>query len=80
MAANKADGAQKHYLSLCESLHCKVCVCVFNSCLWFQVYIWVLNDEEDFQRAFDLGATGVMTDFPTRLREFLDLNGISKPR
>ncbi|KAK5904546.1 hypothetical protein CesoFtcFv8_006097 [Champsocephalus esox] len=45
-----------------------------------QVYIWVLNDEEDFQRAFDLGATGVMTDFPTRLKEFLDLNGISKPR
>ncbi|MEI4867136.1 glycerophosphodiester phosphodiesterase family protein, partial [Klebsiella pneumoniae] len=29
-----------------------------------QVYIWVLNDEEDFKRAFDLGATGVMTDFP----------------
>uniref|UniRef100_A0A8C6U3H5 Glycerophosphodiester phosphodiesterase domain containing 1 n=1 Tax=Neogobius melanostomus TaxID=47308 RepID=A0A8C6U3H5_9GOBI len=45
----------------------------------FQVYIWVLNDEEDFQRAFDLGATGVMTDFPTRLRDFMDKNGISKP-
>ncbi|MED6265164.1 Lysophospholipase D gdpd1, partial [Characodon lateralis] len=43
-----------------------------------QVYIWVLNDEEDFQRAFDLGATGVMTDFPTRLKEFMDRNGISK--
>uniref|UniRef100_A0A3B3Z166 GP-PDE domain-containing protein n=1 Tax=Poecilia mexicana TaxID=48701 RepID=A0A3B3Z166_9TELE len=45
-----------------------------------QVYIWVLNDEEDFQRAFDLGATGVMTDFPTRLKEFMDRNGISKPQ
>ncbi|XP_061684518.1 lysophospholipase D GDPD1 isoform X1 [Syngnathoides biaculeatus] len=44
-----------------------------------QVYIWVLNDEEDFQRAFDLGATGVMTDFPTRLKDFLDRNGLSKP-
>lgn len=44
-----------------------------------QVYIWVLNDDEDFQRAFDLGATGVMTDFPTRLRHFMDKNGISKP-
>uniref|UniRef100_A0A3B4VHF3 Glycerophosphodiester phosphodiesterase domain containing 1 n=1 Tax=Seriola dumerili TaxID=41447 RepID=A0A3B4VHF3_SERDU len=43
-----------------------------------QVYIWVLNDEEDFQRAFDLGATGVMTDFPTRLKDFMDRNGISK--
>lgn len=41
-----------------------------------QVYIWVLNDEEDFQRAFNLGATGVMTDFPTRLRDFMDKNGI----
>uniref|UniRef100_A0AAQ5YAE5 GP-PDE domain-containing protein n=1 Tax=Amphiprion ocellaris TaxID=80972 RepID=A0AAQ5YAE5_AMPOC len=44
-----------------------------------QVYIWVLNDDEDFQRAFDLGATGVMTDFPTRLKDFMDRNGISKP-
>uniref|UniRef100_A0A8C6LE05 Glycerophosphodiester phosphodiesterase domain containing 1 n=1 Tax=Nothobranchius furzeri TaxID=105023 RepID=A0A8C6LE05_NOTFU len=43
-----------------------------------QVYIWVLNDEEDFQRAFELGATGVMTDFPTMLKEFMDRNGISK--
>ncbi|GLD57173.1 glycerophosphodiester phosphodiesterase domain-containing protein 1-like isoform X1 [Lates japonicus] len=43
-----------------------------------QVYIWVLNDEDDFQRAFDLGATGVMTDFPTRLKDFMDKNGMSK--
>lgn len=38
----------------------------------------MLNDEEDFQRAFDLGATGVMTDFPTRLKDFLDRNSVSK--
>ncbi|XP_049582783.1 lysophospholipase D GDPD1 [Syngnathus scovelli] len=43
-----------------------------------QVYVWVLNDEEDFQRAFDLGATGVMTDFPTKLKDYLDQNGLSK--
>ncbi|XP_028662783.1 lysophospholipase D GDPD1 [Erpetoichthys calabaricus] len=36
-----------------------------------QVYLWVLNDEDDFQRAFDLGATGVMTDYPTKLKAFL---------
>lgn len=36
------------------------------------VYLWVLNDEADFKRAFDYGATGVMTDYPTRLRTFLD--------
>ncbi|KAK7156249.1 hypothetical protein R3I94_006358 [Phoxinus phoxinus] len=37
-----------------------------------QVYIWVLNDEEDFKRAFDLGATGIMTDYPTKLKEFME--------
>lgn len=39
-----------------------------------QVYLWVLNDEEDFKRAFDLGATGVMTDYPTKLKEFMECN------
>ncbi|TSQ46633.1 Glycerophosphodiester phosphodiesterase domain-containing protein 1 [Bagarius yarrelli] len=39
-----------------------------------QVYVWVLNDEEDFKRAFDLGATGVMTDYPTKLKEFMEKN------
>ncbi|XP_038670557.1 lysophospholipase D GDPD1 [Scyliorhinus canicula] len=37
-----------------------------------QVYIWVLNDKEDFERAFKLGATGVMTDYPIQLKEFLE--------
>ncbi|XP_064619429.1 lysophospholipase D GDPD1-like isoform X2 [Lineus longissimus] len=37
-----------------------------------QVYLWVLNDEEEYEQAFKLGATGVMTDFPTKLRDFLD--------
>ncbi|XP_076832538.1 lysophospholipase D GDPD1 isoform X2 [Brachyhypopomus gauderio] len=41
-----------------------------------QVYVWVLNDEEDFKRAFDLGATGVMTDYPTKLKEFLEKNNL----
>ncbi|XP_042595226.1 lysophospholipase D GDPD1 isoform X2 [Cyprinus carpio] len=39
-----------------------------------QVYVWVLNDEEDFKRAFDLGATGIMTDYPTKLKEFIEKN------
>uniref|UniRef100_W5LZ25 Glycerophosphodiester phosphodiesterase domain containing 1 n=2 Tax=Lepisosteus oculatus TaxID=7918 RepID=W5LZ25_LEPOC len=42
-----------------------------------QVYVWVLNDEEDFKRAFDLGATGVMTDYPTKLKEFMERNSPS---
>ncbi|XP_067866800.1 lysophospholipase D GDPD1 [Heterodontus francisci] len=37
-----------------------------------QVYIWVLNDEQDFKKAFDLGVTGVMTDYPTQLKQFLE--------
>lgn len=37
-----------------------------------QIYIWVLNDEEDFDRAMKYGATGIMTDFPTRLKQFLE--------
>lgn len=39
--------------------------------LTLQTYLWVLNEEEEFERAFKLGATGVMTDFPTRLEQFL---------
>lgn len=37
-----------------------------------QVYFWVLNKDEEFRRAFKLGATGVMTDYPTKLKLFLD--------
>lgn len=40
----------------------------------FQTYLWVLNEEHEFDRAFKLGATGVMTDFPTKLKEYLDKN------
>ncbi|XP_059389326.1 lysophospholipase D GDPD1-like [Carassius carassius] len=43
-----------------------------------QVYVWVLNDEEDFKRAFDLGASGIMTDFPTKLKEFMEKNNYTK--
>uniref|UniRef100_A0A8C5QR22 Glycerophosphodiester phosphodiesterase domain containing 3 n=1 Tax=Leptobrachium leishanense TaxID=445787 RepID=A0A8C5QR22_9ANUR len=36
-----------------------------------QVYLWVLNQDSDFQRAFDCGVTGIMTDFPSKLNDFL---------
>jgi len=35
------------------------------------VYLWTLNTEEEFERAFSLGAHGVMTDRPSVLRDFL---------
>jgi len=34
-------------------------------------YLWVLNSEEEYARAFSLGASGVMTDYPSRLQKFL---------
>ncbi|CAH2224451.1 lysophospholipase D GDPD1 [Pelobates cultripes] len=41
-----------------------------------QVYIWVLNNEEEYKRAFDLGATGIMTDYPTRLKEYMETHSL----
>lgn len=47
--------------------------CLFNHlrARGIHVYFWVLNKDEEFKKAFDLGATGVMTDYPTRLTTFL---------
>ncbi|XP_071529016.1 lysophospholipase D GDPD1-like [Panulirus ornatus] len=39
-----------------------------------QTYLWVMNTEEDFRSAFETGATGVMTDYPTKLKTFLEEN------
>ncbi|XP_051844902.1 lysophospholipase D GDPD3 [Antechinus flavipes] len=43
-----------------------------------QVVFWCLNEESDFEVAYRLGATGVMTDYPTALRHYLD-NHPQKP-
>ncbi|KAL4836444.1 hypothetical protein H8958_020680 [Nasalis larvatus] len=40
-----------------------------------QVVFWCLNEESDFEAAFSVGATGVMTDYPTALRHYLDNRG-----
>ena len=37
-----------------------------------KVYAWVLNDDEDFDAAFKIGFNGVMTDFPSKLKSYLD--------
>lgn len=39
-----------------------------------QTYLWVLNDEEEFEQALKCGVTGIMTDFPTKLSQFLQNN------
>lgn len=38
-----------------------------------QTFLWVINHEDEFEYAFDeLGVAGVMTDYPTKLTEFLE--------
>ncbi|XP_054851016.1 lysophospholipase D GDPD3 [Eublepharis macularius] len=37
-----------------------------------QVLLWVLNEEKDFDEAFSYGISGVMTDYPSYLRKYLD--------
>jgi len=37
------------------------------------VWMWIMNDEPAFQKAFrDFGVDAVMTDYPSRLRQFLN--------
>ncbi|XP_044058095.1 lysophospholipase D GDPD1 isoform X2 [Siniperca chuatsi] len=77
---NKLTRSQRFITWLADTLLMRKALFEHLTARGIQVYVWVLNDEEDFQRAFDLGATGVMTDFPTRLKDFMDRNGISKPQ
>ncbi|KAM4876185.1 lysophospholipase D GDPD3-like isoform 2-T2 [Sylvia borin] len=44
-----------------------------------QVWLWVPNEERDFAEAFGLGATAVITDYPARLRKFLEGPGRPSP-
>lgn len=37
-----------------------------------QTYLWVLNEDPEFEEAFRMGVTGVMTDYPAKLRDFLN--------
>uniref|UniRef100_A0A3P9KZ40 Glycerophosphodiester phosphodiesterase domain containing 1 n=1 Tax=Oryzias latipes TaxID=8090 RepID=A0A3P9KZ40_ORYLA len=75
---NSLTGSQRFIIWLADTLLMRKALFQHLTARGIQVYIWVLNDEEDFQRAFDLGATGVMTDFPTKLKDFMDRNGISR--
>ncbi|KAM3864310.1 lysophospholipase D GDPD3a [Diretmus argenteus] len=36
-----------------------------------QVHLFVCNEDQDIEAAFDVGATGVMTDYPTLLSNYL---------
>ncbi|XP_051891738.1 lysophospholipase D GDPD1 [Pristis pectinata] len=68
----KISWTRRLVIWLADTLLMRKCLFEHLKARGIQVYIWVLNDEEDFKRAFDLGATGVMTDYPTQLKEFLE--------
>ncbi|CAH8450151.1 unnamed protein product [Heterobilharzia americana] len=38
------------------------------------VFFWVCNNENDMRKAFEIGASGVMTDYPKELTNFLKNN------
>ncbi len=38
-------------------------------------YVWVLNSEEQFDRAMHVGVDGIMTDYPVKLAEYMRQNG-----
>lgn len=38
------------------------------------VYYWVLNTDEEFRKAIDMGVNGIITDYPTRLISFIENN------
>ena len=45
-----------------------------------QTYLWVLNDDSEFDLAFNkLKVAGVMTDYPTRLRDYLNNGNAPQP-
>ncbi|XP_007424375.1 lysophospholipase D GDPD3 [Python bivittatus] len=37
-----------------------------------QVLLWVLNEDKEFEEAFCYGVSGVISDYPTRLRHYLN--------
>ena len=38
------------------------------------VYYWVLNTDDEFRQAIDIGINGIITDYPTRLINFVENN------
>uniref|UniRef100_A0A3B3USP3 Glycerophosphodiester phosphodiesterase domain containing 3a n=1 Tax=Poecilia latipinna TaxID=48699 RepID=A0A3B3USP3_9TELE len=45
-----------------------------------QVHLFVCNKNEDIKAAFDLGATGVMTDYPTLLSTYVRTHESGRPQ
>ena len=39
------------------------------------VHVWTINDLAEIERLIALGADGIVTDFPGRMRDWLDRRG-----
>ena len=53
---------------------------LLNHQLYFvqQTYLWVLNEDSEFDFAFNkLKVAGIMTDYPTRLRDYLHSSNLN---
>lgn len=35
------------------------------------MYFWVCNEDDEFAECLKIGANGIMTDYPTKLKKFL---------
>lgn len=45
-----------------------------------RVYVWVLNHEDQFERALAYGVDGIMTDYPSKLTSYMNGRGVRHPR
>ncbi|XP_071482036.1 lysophospholipase D GDPD1-like [Diadema antillarum] len=45
-----------------------------------KIYLWVLNSEREWNRAIKLKVDGIMTDYPSKLKNFCDVKGFSTSR
>ena len=39
-------------------------------------YLWVLNNPEQFEQARLVGVSGIMTDYPSRLKQYFEENNL----
>ncbi|GAA1348089.1 glycerophosphodiester phosphodiesterase family protein [Arthrobacter roseus] len=48
--------------------------------LGLPVVPWTVNDASEMERLMDMGVDGIITDYPTTLREVMDMRGLKLPK
>lgn len=64
----------KHVVCLLEKVTMRKSLFQHLAARGIQVHLFVCNNDEDIKAAIDLGATGVMTDYPSLLTNYLQRN------